>query len=138
MTAPALPETGTSWPELQTRMAALAGSDVDWRRGKTAVYVFNAGEDVERVQKAAYGMFMAENGLGPSAFPSLKRMEEEVVGYGLALLHVRRDAQVDGALDVRHAFSVSSAERAAASSTATSSAVLWGASRSVMRVPDPA
>src|SRR5207245_1220444 len=92
MTAPALPETGTSWPELQTRMAALAGSDVDWRRGKTAVYVFNAGEDVERVQKAAYGMFMAENGLGPSAFPSLKRMEEEVVGYGLALLHAPEGA----------------------------------------------
>src|SRR5258705_11800586 len=30
---------------------------------------------------------MAENGLGPSAFPSLRRMGEEVVGYGLSLVH---------------------------------------------------
>jgi glutamate/tyrosine decarboxylase-like PLP-dependent enzyme len=39
------------------------------------------------VQKEAYTAFMSENGLGPAAFPSLKRMEEEVVGFGLSLLH---------------------------------------------------
>ena len=84
---PALPETGASWDAIEGRMRALAAGDVKWRDGKTAIYVFNAGEDVERVQKAAYAMFASENGLGPTAFPSLARMEREVVAFGLSLLN---------------------------------------------------
>lgn len=68
-------------------MVASATGDVRWRDGKAAVYVFNAGPDIEQVQKEAYALFQSENGLGPAAFPSLKRMEEEVVGFGLGLLH---------------------------------------------------
>ena len=83
----ALPEAGADWPALRTQMLAAAAGDVRWRDGKAAVYVFNAGPDVEQVQKEAYALFQSENGLGPAAFPSLKRMEEEVVGFGLGLLH---------------------------------------------------
>jgi glutamate/tyrosine decarboxylase-like PLP-dependent enzyme len=82
-----LPETGADWPSLKAEMLDYARGDVRWREGKTAVYVFNAGPEVEQVQKEAYALFMSENGLGPLAFPSLKRMEEEVVGFGLSLLH---------------------------------------------------
>ena len=82
-----LPDAGTDWQTLKTRMADYANGDVAWRDGKTAVYVFNAGPEVEQVQKEAYVLFMSENGLGPAAFPSLKRMEDEVVGFGLSLLH---------------------------------------------------
>src|ERR1700753_2839893 len=84
---PSLPMAGRGWPELKTEMGAYATGDVRWRDGKTAVYVFNAGPEVEQVQKEAYALFQSENGLGPAAFPSLKRMEEEVVGFGLSLLH---------------------------------------------------
>ncbi|MDB5443783.1 MAG: putative sphingosine-phosphate lyase [Phenylobacterium sp.] len=89
---PSLPETGADWAEVKARMAAYATGDVRWREGKTAVYVFNAGPEVERVQKEAYALFQSENGLGPAAFPSLKRMEDEVVGFGLSLLHAPDDA----------------------------------------------
>ncbi|MFN9848857.1 MAG: pyridoxal-dependent decarboxylase [Alphaproteobacteria bacterium] len=82
-----LSDAGTDWQTLRTRMADYATGDVAWRDGKTAVYVFNAGPEVEQVQKEAYALFMSENGLGPAAFPSLKRMEDEVVGFGLSLLH---------------------------------------------------
>ena len=34
-----------------------------------------------------YAMFASENGLGPTAFPSLAQMEREVVGFGLSLLN---------------------------------------------------
>jgi glutamate/tyrosine decarboxylase-like PLP-dependent enzyme len=82
-----MPESGTSWEELKPEMLERGSGDAKWRDGKTAVYVFNAGEDVAQVQKEAYTMYMSENGLGPLAFPSLKKMEEEVVGMGLWLLH---------------------------------------------------
>lgn len=84
---PSLPQNGAAWPDLKARMLAMAEGDVRWRDGKTAVYVFNAGPEVERVQKEAYALFMSENGLGPAAFPSLKRMEDEVIGFALDLLH---------------------------------------------------
>ena len=82
-----LPQTGADWSEIKARMADYAGGDVRWREGKTAVYVFNAGPEIEQVQKEAYLAFMSENGLGPMAFPSLKRMEAEVVDFGLELFH---------------------------------------------------
>ncbi len=82
-----MPEKGTDWESLKREMQERGAHDVKWRDGKTAVYVFNAGPDVERVQKEAYTLFMSENGLGPMAFPSLKKMEDEVVAMGLSLLH---------------------------------------------------
>ncbi|MEO0983624.1 MAG: aspartate aminotransferase family protein [Pseudomonadota bacterium] len=82
-----LPEQGRPWAEIEADMTSRAGGDAKWRDGRTAVYVFNAGEDVAKVQKAAYTAFMSENGLGPLAFPSLAQMEKEVVSMALGLLH---------------------------------------------------
>lgn len=82
-----LPEKGMDWSELQGELSTRGANDAKWRDGKTAVYVFNAGPEVERVQKEAYTAFMSENGLGPLAFPSLAQMEQDVVSMGLGLLH---------------------------------------------------
>lgn len=78
---------GAPWSDLEPRMRALAAGDVKWRDGRTGLYIFNAGEEVERVQKAAYALFSAENGLGPAAFPSIAQMERDVVAIGLNLLN---------------------------------------------------
>jgi glutamate/tyrosine decarboxylase-like PLP-dependent enzyme len=107
----ALPQAGTPWPALEARMAELAAGDVKWREGKTAIYIFNAGEDVERVKKAAYAAFAEENGLGPGAFPSLARMEREVVGYALNLLNAPEGA--DGAMTSGGTDSITMAVKAA-------------------------
>lgn len=88
-----MPTDGRDWPSLKAEMVERGSGDAKWRDGKTAVYVFNAGEDVATVQKEAYTLYMSENGLGPLAFPSLKQMEEEVVGMGLSLLHAPEDAR---------------------------------------------
>jgi sphinganine-1-phosphate aldolase len=92
-TRPSIPEKGTSWSELRERLEALGEHDADWRSARTAVYVFNAGDDVLEVAKQAYALYQSENALGPLAFPSLKRMEEEVVGMGLSLLHAPAGAK---------------------------------------------
>jgi glutamate/tyrosine decarboxylase-like PLP-dependent enzyme len=88
-----LPQHGSDWTALEARMREYAARDVDWRSGRAAVYVFHAGEDVLRVARDAYALFQSENALGPLAFPSLRRMEEEVVGMGLDLLHAPDDAR---------------------------------------------
>ena len=82
-----MPEKGRDWADVRQEMITRGGGDAQWRDGRTAVYVFNAGHDVEQVQQEAYTLYMAENGLGPMAFPSLAQMEKEVIGMGLGLLH---------------------------------------------------
>ena len=82
-----MPVEGRPWDEVRAEMLSRGAGDVAWRDGKTAVYVFNAGEDVHALQHEAYGLFMAENGLGPLAFPSLAQMEKDVISMALGLLH---------------------------------------------------
>ena len=82
-----LPESGTPWDQLKQEMITSKSKDIDWRSGKAAVYVFNPGLEVLDVAHEAYGMFISENGLGMGVFPSLKRMEEDVIGIGLNLHH---------------------------------------------------
>ena len=90
-----LPEHGRRWPELAAEMAAFKRDDLDWRRGRHAAYVWHAADDVEQVAQQAYTLFMTENGLGAQrAFPSLRRMEGDVVAMVRALL--RGDPQVCG------------------------------------------
>ncbi len=87
-----MPQNGTDWETLKDQMSSLAEGDMDWRNGRTGMYVFYAGEDVLKVAKEAYTMFMSENALGPLAFPSLKQMEDDVVGMGLSLLNAPESA----------------------------------------------
>lgn len=82
-----LPEHGEDWANLRKRLVDLGRDDVDWRNTRSAVYVFHPGEDVLDVAKEAYALYQSENALGPAAFPSLKRMEDEVVSIGLGLMH---------------------------------------------------
>ena len=73
-----MPKHGTAFSVLRAEMIERGRGDVQWRDGKTAVYVFNAGEDVIEVQKQGYLLYLSENGLGPAAFPSLKKMEAHI------------------------------------------------------------
>ena len=82
-----MPVEGRCWDDVRADMLSRGAGDVAWRDGKTAVYVFNAGEDVHQLQHDAYGLFMAENGLGPLAFPSLAQMEKDVISMALGLLN---------------------------------------------------
>ena len=82
-----MPEQGRTWADVKTDMQERGQADAKWRDGRTAVYVFNAGDEIAAIQKEAYAAFMSENGLGPLAFPSLAQMEKDVVSMGLGLLH---------------------------------------------------
>jgi len=81
-----LPREGRSWPELVQALRDLKRDDLDWRRGRHAAFVWHADEDVEQVAREAYALFMTENGLGLRVFPSLRRMEADVVAMVRHLL----------------------------------------------------
>jgi sphinganine-1-phosphate aldolase len=87
MTKPSLPKKGMSPESVLERLEAQRSKDVDWKSGKTFSLVYYAGEQVMQLLHDAYSMFMAENGLSPMAFPSLKQMENEVVAMTANMLH---------------------------------------------------
>jgi glutamate/tyrosine decarboxylase-like PLP-dependent enzyme len=62
-------------------MEEARSRDVDWRRGRVALYVHYAGEDVLAVAKEAYQRFFTENGLGLKAFPSLQKFEDDIIAW---------------------------------------------------------
>jgi glutamate/tyrosine decarboxylase-like PLP-dependent enzyme len=71
-------------------MASLAGyreGDLNWRSGKTFAYVYDPGREAEKIGKEAFASFLSENALDPTAFPSLLRLENELIA--LALDHLR-------------------------------------------------
>ena len=79
MSTLSLPKKGMSPESVLERLQAHRGQDADWKSGRTFSLVYYAGDQVMQLLHDAYAMFMAENGLSPMAFPSLKRMENEVV-----------------------------------------------------------
>ena len=82
-----MPEQGRAWADVKDDLITRGANDAKWRDGRTAVYVFNAGDEIAAIQKEAYAAFMSENGLGPLAFPSLAQMEKDVISMGLGLMH---------------------------------------------------
>ncbi|MFT5444089.1 MAG: sphinganine-1-phosphate aldolase [Myxococcota bacterium] len=87
-----MPAKSSRWEDVRSALVDAARDDVNWRDARTAVYVFNPGEDVMQVAKDAYGLYQSENGLGMAAFPSIKEMEEDVVSMGLRLLNAPAEA----------------------------------------------
>lgn len=87
-----LRETGRSWEEIRTELIERKGDDFDWRGGRVPIYVYHDDEALLRVSREAYNLYFSENALGQRAFPSLARMESELVRMALALFNAPEDA----------------------------------------------
>ncbi|WP_417518674.1 pyridoxal phosphate-dependent decarboxylase family protein [Minwuia sp.] len=84
----AFPEHGTDADELTRQMADRTDGDIDWRNGRTPLYVFKGSESAAAVGKAAFMQFFTENALGGKrAFHSIGSMERDVIDMGLDLFH---------------------------------------------------
>jgi sphinganine-1-phosphate aldolase len=81
-----LPTTGTPKDVILQRMHAMRQNDVKWREGKAFSLVYHPGAEAYDLLKEAYNLFFSENALNPTAFPSLRRMEAEVIGMTAHLL----------------------------------------------------
>jgi sphinganine-1-phosphate aldolase len=86
------PGSGTSWPDLKTRMIQAKRDDIDWRAGKLALYNYYRDEDLLRVATDAYNLHFAENAMGSRIFPALAKMEREIVEMALSLFSAPPEA----------------------------------------------
>ena len=70
----------------------MRGGDVRWREGRAFSLAYNAGPDALAVAEEAYRRFSGENALNTDAFPSLKRMQSEVVAMAGTWLGATRQS----------------------------------------------
>lgn len=89
-----IPERGKQTGEILEQLEGYRERDVPWRTGRAFGYVFDAKHEALDLGKRAYLMFLSENGLDPTSFPSLLRLENEVVR--MCASHVHGDEKVVG------------------------------------------
>jgi glutamate/tyrosine decarboxylase-like PLP-dependent enzyme len=75
----ALPPTGLPRDDVLHQLDALTEHDVRWRDGRAFTLTYHAGEDVTALGEEAYRRFATANALNTDAFPSLRRIQAEVV-----------------------------------------------------------
>lgn len=93
-TKTSIPTKGRNKDEVLRALEDFRSRDVPWREGKAFGYVFDAKVDALDAGKKAYLAFLSENGLDPTSFPSLLRLENEVIAMCRA--HVHGDEKVVG------------------------------------------
>lgn len=86
------PEQKGQSEELLNRLENLKQNDLRWKEGRAFSYVYYASPNVTEALAKAYTCFFSENALNPSAFPSLRQMESEVVSMCLSLFNAGLDA----------------------------------------------
>ena len=81
-----LPKKGVDKKILTVQLENSKSNDVDWRKGRSWSLVYFAGDDHTDFIKQVYEQFFSENGAGPTLFPSLRKLEAEVVSMVLDIL----------------------------------------------------
>lgn len=80
-----LPQKGKSSQDVLNTLKSFKSDDVKWHDGQLFGLIYEAGPEVEALVKEASALFLIENGLSPMAFPSLVKMETEVVSNVISL-----------------------------------------------------
>jgi sphinganine-1-phosphate aldolase len=81
------PEQGLAGNELKARLGHHKSSDAQWKQGRTFGFVYHPGNECARLSEEYQAAFQYVNALNPSAFPSIRRFEKEVVGMAISLMH---------------------------------------------------
>ncbi|MFD9003315.1 pyridoxal phosphate-dependent decarboxylase family protein [Streptomyces sp. NPDC059582] len=80
---------GRSAEALLAELRELRAGDAPTRGGRTFAYVYDSGlAGLDELAGAAYTAFATVNGLDPTVFPSVARLENDVVGAVCAVLGV--------------------------------------------------
>jgi glutamate/tyrosine decarboxylase-like PLP-dependent enzyme len=88
----AFPVHGAPADDLIAELGRMQQEDVKWRDGRVFTLVYDAGPEVHDVAGRAFELFLHENGLNTQAFPSIGRVQRELLGAVADMLHGGDDA----------------------------------------------
>lgn len=70
----------------------LKKEDIPWESGKVMAYVYKTIPEAQQLADKAYTLYLTENGLDPTQFPSLLQLERTVIAMVADLLNGGTDA----------------------------------------------
>jgi len=82
-----LSKQGRPADEVIAELHTKRDRDVRWEDGRAFGMVYDGGPEVRQVAERAAELFLHENALNTKAFPSLRDIQSEVVGWTADLLH---------------------------------------------------
>lgn len=95
MTQPisALPQEGRDSQEILSELKQRQSNDLNWREGRVFSYVYDAGPEAMDLLKESFNMYMTENGLDPTTFPSAMELEKDVLRMAIDLVGGGKEAE---------------------------------------------
>lgn len=81
------PRASRSADEVIADLRAFREHDVEWSKGRAFGMVYDGGPAVHDVAERAAALYLHENALNTKAFPSLARIQSDVVSWTASLLH---------------------------------------------------
>lgn len=82
------PEKGRPFEEILKELDSFGVNDPDYKNARTWSLVYYLNEEYTNFLQDAYGKYFSANGLNPTAFKSLKRLEKEVLRFTADLFHI--------------------------------------------------
>ncbi|HHY55912.1 MAG TPA: aspartate aminotransferase family protein [Chloroflexi bacterium] len=89
-----IPATGMDADAILTTLRSFKAHDMDWQAGRVFAYVYQPDDAAAALVKDAYMLYLTENCLDPTTFPSTAKLESDVVRMVADLL--QGDEQVAG------------------------------------------
>lgn len=81
-----IPPVGRTPDEIMTLLHGFKAQDMDWRSGRVFAYIYQPAEIAATLVKEAYSLYLSENCLDPTTFPSVAQLESDVVRMIAGLL----------------------------------------------------
>ncbi|MBQ4627105.1 MAG: aspartate aminotransferase family protein [Clostridia bacterium] len=86
------PDQGRPFEEILAELDSFGKDDPNYKEAKTWSLVYYLNEEYTQFLEKAYAKYFSANGLNPTAFKSLKRLEKEVLRFTARLFHVDDEA----------------------------------------------
>ena len=74
-----IPEKGRAREEIFEALGRYRKNDMDWQSGRAFGYIFDPGKEILSFAKEIYNLFLSENALDFTVYPSLLQMENDLV-----------------------------------------------------------
>lgn len=87
------PSHGRDQADVMRVLAEMKAGDANWQDGRVPLFVFKGSDAATELTRDAFSLYFTENALGRArAFPSLQRMEDDIIAMALDLFHAPDDA----------------------------------------------
>ena len=87
-----IPERGRPFNEILKELESFGKDDPLYKEGKTWSLVYYLNKDYTDFLSDAYAKYFSANGLNPTVFKSLKRLEKEILKFTAQLFHIDDNA----------------------------------------------